>query len=137
MITPLNDSRPYPVLVMARPTSKRATDFGNRLAHARKAAGLTQSELAARLGVSQQMIDYYERRASNPTAAFIQKAAKALNISSDELLGHAVTTTRKAGPPSELERRLLAVRKLPRPKQKLVLQFLDSFLLSNKNGKAD
>lgn len=135
MTKPQINSCPYPAFVMARPTSKRATDFGSRLTQARKATGLTQTELAARLGVSQQMIDYYERRASNPTASFIQKAARALNVSSDELLGHAVTMTRKAGPPSRIEQRLASLRRLPRDKQKVVLQLLDSFLQTHTPAK--
>ena len=113
---------------MARPTTKRATDFGTRLTGARQAAGLTQTQLAERLSVSQQMIDYYERRAKNPTADFIRKAAATLNVSVDQLLGHEVKNGRKPGPPSQLERRLSAVRRLPRDKQKTVLQFLDAFL---------
>ncbi len=113
---------------MARPAQKQATDFGIRLAQARHATGLTQMQLAKRLGVSQQMIDYYERRAGNPTAAFVRKVAEALNVSIDNLLGHNGKQPRKSGPPSQFEQRLTAVRQLPREKQNLVLQFLDSFL---------
>ncbi len=113
---------------MARPAQKQATDFGVRLAQARHSAGLTQTQLAKHLGVSQKMIDYYERRAGNPTAAFICKAAEALNVSIDHLLGYNGKPPRKSGPPSQFEQRLSAVRQLPREKQNLVLQFLDSFL---------
>lgn len=120
---------------MARPTNKRATDFGLRLTEARNATGMTQTELATRLSVSQQMIDYYERRAKNPTSEFIRKVAKALNVSVDQLLGHEVKGARKPGPPSDLEQRLSAVRRLPRDKQKLVLQFLDAFLRDTQTSK--
>jgi transcriptional regulator with XRE-family HTH domain len=121
---------------MARPANKRATDFGERLAAARKAAGLTQTQLAGRLSLSQQMIDYYERRAKNPTADFIRKAAAALNVSVDTLLGHEVKNGRKPGPPSQLERRVSAVRQLPRDKQKTVLQLLDAFLRDAPDKKS-
>ena len=121
---------------MARPTTRRATDFGSRLTEARNAAGLTQAQLAERLSVSQQMIDYYERRAKNPTADFIRKAAAALNVSVDQLLGHVVKNGRKPGPPSQLEQRIAALRRLPRDKQKVVLQFLDAFLRDTQTGKA-
>ena len=121
---------------MARPTNKRPTDFGARLTTARQASGLTQAQLAERLSVSQQMIDYYERRAKNPTADFIRKAASALNVSVDVLLGHQVKNSRKPGPPSQLEQRVSAVRQLPRDKQKVVLQFLDAFLRDSQTSKA-
>ena len=126
----------YAWAAMARPTTKRATDFGVRLTEARKAAGLTQAQLAERLSVSQQMIDYYERRAKNPTADFVRKAASALNVSVDQLLGHEVKNGRKPGPPSQLEQRLSAVRQLPREKQKVVLQVLDAFLRDAQPTKA-
>jgi transcriptional regulator with XRE-family HTH domain len=124
----------YDGLVMARPSSKQPTFFGSRLAQARKEAGLTQTQLAEILHVSQQMIDYYERRASNPTATFIQKAAKILNVSVDNLLGHEVQNTRKSGPPSLLEQRLLAIRRLPRERQKLLLEILDTFLRNSQHA---
>jgi transcriptional regulator with XRE-family HTH domain len=122
---------------MARPTTKRATDFGVRLTEARKAAGLTQVQLAERLSVSQQMIDYYERRAKNPTADFVRKAAGALSVSVDQLLGHEVKNGRKhkPGPPSQLEERLSAVRHLSRDEQKVVLRFLDAFLRDTQTSK--
>jgi DNA-binding XRE family transcriptional regulator len=126
----------YAWAAMARPTTRRATDFGARLTEARKSAGLTQAELAERLSVSQQMIDYYERRAKNPTADFIRKAGAVLNVSVDQLLGHQVKNGRKPGPPSQLEQRMSAVRQLPRDKQKVVLQFLDAFLRDTQTSKA-
>ncbi len=116
---------------MARPTTKRATDFGVRLTEARNAAGLTQAQLAERLSVSQQMIDYYERRAKNPTADFIRKAAAALNVTVDQLLDHEVKNGRKPGPPSKLHQKIDQVARLPRAKQLYVLQFLDQVLTTS------
>jgi transcriptional regulator with XRE-family HTH domain len=40
--------------------------FGQRLAAARRAKGITQRELADRLNTTRAMVDYYERRAVNP-----------------------------------------------------------------------
>jgi len=93
-------------------------------------------QLAERLGISQQMVDYYERRANNPTADFVRKAAEALNVSVDELLGHRTKAVRKSGPPSQLEKRLAALKQLPREKQKMVLHFLDTFLRDAEHSKA-
>jgi transcriptional regulator with XRE-family HTH domain len=119
-----------------RPANKPAPAFGARLAALRKARGLTQPRLAERLGVSPAMLAYYERKATNPTAEFVKKAAEVLNTSVDELLDHAAKPRRKSGPPSQLEQRLQAIRQLPREKQKLVLQFLDSFLRDAQQSKA-
>lgn len=97
---------------------------------------MTQPQLAEALGVSLEMLIYYERRANNPSTDFVKKAASFFQVSVDDLVGHSFPNRRKSGPPSQLEQRLTAIRKLPREKQKLVLQFLDSFLRDAKQGNA-
>ena len=74
--------------VMAgRPATKAAPVFGQRLAAARKAKGITQRELADRLQTTREMVDYYERRAVNPALEVVRSCAKALNVPVIELLG--------------------------------------------------
>ena len=133
---PVFQNDPYDGLAMARPTSKPATHFGARLAEARKAAGLTQAKLARLLGVSQQIIDYYERRAKNPTTSFVTKAADALSVSVDELLDHETKNHRKPGPPSRLQELTQEVSTLPRTKQRFVIEFLESYLLKSHQRAA-
>ena len=58
------------------PWEGRAPGYQLRLA--RESAGLTQAELAERLGVSQQAVARAERWASNPTVRFIEQWALAL-----------------------------------------------------------
>ncbi|MGH9379716.1 MAG: helix-turn-helix domain-containing protein [Thermoanaerobaculia bacterium] len=50
---------------------------GYLLRDAREQAGLTQAELAARLGKSQQAVAQAERRDSNPTVRFLRRWAEA------------------------------------------------------------
>jgi len=70
---------------MKRRTSNR--DFGKRLAQMRRAKGVTQVELAKKIGVSQRVIAYYEGETNFPPAQLLMPIAKALRISVDELLG--------------------------------------------------
>jgi len=119
-----------------RPPTKAAPFFGAKLAELRKLRGLTQPRLAEHLGVSLDMLIYYERRAVNPGADFVKKTASFFGVSADELLNQAVTGKRKTGPLSQLEQRLAALRQLPRDKQKLVMQVLDTFLRDAQQGKA-
>ncbi|CEF48330.1 unnamed protein product [uncultured bacterium] len=49
-------------------------------------------------------------------------------VSTDELLGQTPKAARKPGPSSQLELRIDAFRRLPRGKQKIVLQVIDTFL---------
>ena len=77
----------------------------------RKAAGHTQTELGAELGVSQQMIAFYESPEANPLASMLAAMAKALWVSVDELVG--APATRAARPAnSRLQRRLNLIDKL-------------------------
>jgi len=120
----------YNALAMAgRPQTKETPLFGQRLAAVRRSKGLTQAELGERVGVTQKMIDYYERRAANPTLDFIEKAAEALEVTVADLLGSQPNTMRaKPGPVSQLERKFEQVKLLPRKQQEFVLQFLDTVL---------
>lgn len=111
-----------------RPTNKPAPAFGGRLAALRKAHGLTQPKMAEMLGISPAMLAYYERKATNPTAEFIRKAAAVLNVSVDQLLGHEVKNGRKPGPPSRLQQLTQQLSELPRNKQKMVVEMLEAYL---------
>jgi transcriptional regulator with XRE-family HTH domain len=91
--------------------------------------------LARKLGITLAALTHYERKAENPGAEFVSKAAKLFNVTADTLLGVAVAPPRvKPGPPSQIEERLRAIRDLPREKQKVVLQLLDSFLQTSGNS---
>ena len=128
----------YNADMAGRPTNKTAPAFGGRLAALRKARELTQPKMAKLLGITPAMLAYYERKATNPTAEFIQKAATALNVSVDQLLGHEVKIKNgsKPGPPSHLEQRISALRELPREKTKGCAQVLDAFLQNAPPSKA-
>lgn len=60
---------------------------GARIKAARKAAGMTQAELANRLGIPYQSIGQWENDLRNPKFETLQKIASALGISVAELLG--------------------------------------------------
>src|SRR5437667_4859849 len=63
------------------------TSFGERLAAIRKARGLTQVQLAEAAGTTQRAVSYYETEAGFPPAPAVVQLAKALQVSTDELLG--------------------------------------------------
>ena len=117
-------------VMKGRPPSKEATDFGKRVAAARRECGLTQRELGDRLGVSQKMIDYYERRAENVTANVVRRLSEILNVSADELLGIRPRSG-KPGPKSKIERQVERIERLPPSQQKSIMQVLDMALKSN------
>jgi ribosome-binding protein aMBF1 (putative translation factor) len=61
--------------------SNDAATFGDRLAAAREAAGLSQSDLAQRLGVKTRVIEHWEADAKEPRANRLQMLAGMLGVS--------------------------------------------------------
>lgn len=123
-------NQPYNADVMAgRPPTKEAPIFGQRLAALRRAKGLSQTQLAEVLDTTRKMIDYYERRAGNPSLDFIQRAAEALDVSVAELLGSQPKNARvKSGPPPQLQLRFEQLRRLSRKEQEFVIRFINTVL---------
>jgi transcriptional regulator with XRE-family HTH domain len=119
---------PYNDGMAGRPPLKPAPAFGANLAALRKARGLTQPQLAEALGLTPEMLNYYERRATNPSADFIGKAAAFFGASADDLLALNTKAPRKPGPPSQLAQLTERLSKLPRAQQKTVAQMLEGFL---------
>lgn len=60
--------------------------FAGRLAEARQRAGMTQSELARRLGVSPQSVQQWEQSGTTPRAHRIKDLALALGVTREWLL---------------------------------------------------
>ena len=63
--------------------------FNERLKELREKNNLTQEQLAKISGVSSRMIQRYEYGTSRPRLDAAEKIAKALTITTDELLGNA------------------------------------------------
>ena len=60
--------------------------FGRKLAHLRKNADMTQSELAERLNVTRQAVSKYEIGDSFPDVSILVLIAETFGISVDELI---------------------------------------------------
>lgn len=60
--------------------------FGEKMQKARKAKGVTQEELAAKLSMHRTYIGLIERGERNPTIRTLYKIAKALGVQASELL---------------------------------------------------
>jgi transcriptional regulator with XRE-family HTH domain len=109
--------------------SATTVSFGERLASLRKAAGFTQVELAAELGVSQRMVAYYESPSATPPAQLLPQIATALGVSIDDLFGVGMKRRLvKQDGDSRLRRRLLAIEKLDVAEKRQVLQVIDAFI---------
>jgi putative transcriptional regulator len=63
-------------------------EFSERLKDLRKQAGLTQVDVAGKLGISQQAYASWERGTKKPTQENLVKIAQILNVSVDYLVGN-------------------------------------------------
>ena len=102
--------------------------LGERLARIRKARGLTQTELAERIGIIQTLVSDYEVGNLRLSAEMAMRFAQALNASLDELLGLKASKKANGELSLKLVRRLKGIEQLPPTKQKALLQMIDAVL---------
>ncbi len=62
-------------------------DFGANLKKLRLEEGLTQQQLADRLGVTKSVVSYYELQERYPSPEVLTKLASIFHVSTDYLLG--------------------------------------------------
>ena len=67
--------------------------LGKRIMQCRKRLGLTQDQLAEKLGVTAQAVSKWENNQSCPDISILPKLASILGISTDALLGNETDTT--------------------------------------------
>jgi len=123
-------------------TSKKTppTPFAARLYEARRASGLTQVQLAEKIGSTQRAISYYESTTGLPPVPVLVDLAKALDVSTDDLLGLApASAPPKAKKESPAERRLWKkfqqVLRLPAKDQRAVIRLINSVALAQPEKK--
>ena len=96
------------------------------LKNLRKKAGLTQVELAAKLGVSQVTIVHYEKGNKKPEMDRVPKMAKILGVSIEELYGDKTPKQHNnksaAHGNSRLSKMQEMFQKLPLNEQRVVLK---------------
>lgn len=63
------------------------TDFGELLKSLRVSEGLTQKQLADKLGISKNAVSYYEKSLRCPSSDVLIRVARVFRVSADFLLG--------------------------------------------------
>lgn len=122
-------------LWMATAQYKSQSEFGRRLKALRQARGLTQVELAERIGGTQKMITHYENRVKFPPVDIIPKLAKALKVSTDELLGAKPFKDDELVRNKNLMRRFRKFGELPLRDQRALFHFLNVLLKKSNQSK--
>jgi transcriptional regulator with XRE-family HTH domain len=109
--------------------------FGARLARLRKAAGLTQTQLGDKVGLSKRMVAYYESTEAQPPGPLLPDLARALGVSLDQLLGMKAVRDTVSPRTARLVNRLRRIEELPPKDQKQILDHLDALIERNRNGR--
>ena len=92
---------------------------------------MTQQALAELLGIAQQTLAHYEVARARIAADLLPRLAEALDLSLDELLmgQPTIRIPGKRGPASRIEQQLDAITRLPKAKQKVVAELIDSVIV--------
>lgn len=101
---------------------------GERVARLRKERGITQKEMALRLGVSQGNVSDYERGVLRLHADLIVELARVLDVSADEILGITPSTPPRVAKDKRLLRRVAQIDKLSKRDRDAVVRTIDAFL---------
>jgi transcriptional regulator with XRE-family HTH domain len=132
---PEND--PYTwAMPQGRPASEKRPQLGERIAQARLQAGLTQKQLADKLGTTQRVVTYWEREAVGLRADQLAQLAEALGVSADYFLGRD-EKRRGTGPAGKARLLFEQVSRLPRNQQQRILATVEDMLVArsvNGNG---
>lgn len=115
-------------LEMAR---KKAGDeaFAKRLAAIRRMRGMTQIDLADAAGTTQRAVSYYENAFGFPPAPQLVALAKALHVTTDELLGvKSIKPDSRSEDPEtrRLWKKFQQVAELPEKDQRAVIRLINS-----------
>jgi transcriptional regulator with XRE-family HTH domain len=104
---------------------------GKRLRSLRLAAGLSQSELAARLGVHRSNIGFWETKGIIPRSDLLAPMAEALGVTVGEIIGADARPKRPVAAPAGRARLVFdRVSKLPRRQQQHIIRVVEDLLVA-------
>jgi len=94
----------------------------------REAAGLSQAQVADKLGIAQPTYALWERRTAAIPAAQLQKLATTFGVGVEALFGDDKAITKRGGPVGRAKRAFEVVSKLPRSQQQKILDVVEALV---------
>lgn len=119
---------------MGRPAQRPRGIYGQHLAALRETAGLSQNDLAAKLGVPQSNVSFWERSDKPPRGDVLPKLAEILGVSLEVLLNAKKPRLKKPVAKGRLQQMFEAASQLPRRQQQKIVDLLQPFV--REHGKA-
>lgn len=114
-----------------RPSRHSRSTFGLRLFAARENAGLTQAQVAEKLGITQTAYALWERREMSLRPQQIEKLASILKVSPEYFFSKSVPRQR-GGPTGKLRKVFEEVSSLPRYQQQRIIAVIEDMLLAHR-----
>lgn len=114
-----------------RPSKHPRTPFGERVLAARLAAGLSQAQVAEKLGITQTSYADWERHPVALRPDQVEQLTKILNVSAEQLYG-SPAKPRGGGPVGKARRLFEEVSGLPRSQQQHILRVVEDLLTAQR-----
>jgi len=125
----VNELAPYTAgMNTGRPAKRERTAFGARLHALREAAGLSQQDVAARLGITQPAYALWERRNISVRVDQLCEVAKIFRVPVEELFYEPGAARQRSGPVGKARKVFEQVSQLPRNRQQRIVSVVEDML---------
>lgn len=122
---------PQEIEALARAAARSKTQqetIGERLARMRRERGLTQADVAERLGIVQPVVSDYERGELRLHGQLIIELTRILGVTADELLGLGGSKRNGSVKNRRWLKRMQQLERLPKRDQEALVRTIDAFL---------
>ena len=120
-----------------RPSTRPRPPFGERLYDLREQAGLTQAQVAEKLGISHRAYAFWEREPTAVRAEQLALLAELFDVSADYLIGREAPKQRGTGPTGKMRQVFETASKLPRRQQQRVIDVVEDILVARSLAHAN
>lgn len=117
-----------------RPSKRPRPPFGERLHALREQAGLSQAQVADKLGISPRAYGFWEREPVALRPEQLTTLAQVLGTTADALLGLRPAKQRGSGPTGKARRVFEVVSKLPRRQQQKIAEVVEALVAQHANS---
>ncbi|MEK7752696.1 MAG: helix-turn-helix transcriptional regulator [Acidobacteriota bacterium] len=111
-----------------RPSKQPRTPFGERLYAARTAVGLSQAQVAEKLGITQTAYADWERYPVALRPDQIEKLTEIVKVSVEHLYGNGHDRRQGGGPIGKARRAFEGVSRLPKRQQQKIVEVVEAFV---------
>lgn len=118
-----------------RPAKQPPCAFGKRLREAREVRGLSQAQVAEKLGITQKAYSVWERRDVALRPEQIELLADLLAVPVEVLFGKKAPSTKSGGPVGRARRVFERVTALPRYQQQKIVDVVETLIAGQLSGR--